>query len=426
MNFKHTSFLAMAIGLLCFLIGAGAPLPVEAHGDHPKRAKRVGQCSKPGKQTDRIGRHAAGYALGRFGLQGIVNEDDKRRAGRHMSNYLRWKLGGKVAVCGQYVSTGYGHFERAYGDEAAAMLVGVFYFNRQDPELYVPEWLLAFVKKHVDKVTQVSVYGFLLQDLGLPEPLAIQLRNRIMGELSKVAFNAVRSVKAYWPKKYDFDNKLLLASIKAKRQAHRAAATWNAATARHKAASGQRLTTKKSGKARTASGAGQTPSKVTSKQTKGLARQNLARIKNHLKGIQGEVQQTRTSMRKHKATSLVTKKKSTTMKKSATITTSGINVAVQVNYAEDCCSHHIKALRRLANGLNRDVKRLKAHYRKVRHKQGLALATKMVANVNQLNTHINAVAGARDASMAQGALNAMANTLRLLQQKLAKADACCV
>lgn len=200
----------------CFLLVLAFPSITEAHGNHPKRGKRLGQCGQASKQTERIARHTVGFAVERYQVDDLVSQEEFESASRSMDYFLRWKLGGAVPVCAQYVSTGYGHFERAYSDEGGAMLLGVLHFSRQDPELVVPDWMIKYIKAYVG-MTEPTIYGYLLRDLDLPEPLALQLVQKIRGEVVKVSLDAIQSVKAYLPKKFDVKNRLVDEAIEARR-----------------------------------------------------------------------------------------------------------------------------------------------------------------------------------------------------------------
>ncbi len=212
MRSKFENINVAGIILFSFLVNTALPASVEAHGSHPKGGKRLQQCGKADKQTKRVARHTTGAAVERFQLKELITQEDFDRASREMNHFLRWKLGGKVAVCGQYVSTGYGHFEKAYGDEAAAMMLGVLSFSRQDAELEIPDWMINYIEKYVG-FTEPSLYGYFGKDLGLPEPLIFQLTNKIRRKLVDETLH----VKVYIPKKFDVDNRLVEGSIVAKK-----------------------------------------------------------------------------------------------------------------------------------------------------------------------------------------------------------------
>ncbi len=118
--------LAVTVGAICLIV-ASLPGSVEAHGKHPGRARRVKSCTTKGdvRMTRSVAGHTVNYALGRHQLQDRVTQADIDRAVSEMYDFLKRKLGNPTAVCAQYISTGYGHFERAYSDEARAMLLGV-------------------------------------------------------------------------------------------------------------------------------------------------------------------------------------------------------------------------------------------------------------------------------------------------------------
>lgn len=215
---RRYDMLGLAVVLLAALALA-APLGAHAHGNHPKAVKRTGQCSKPSQQTKRIAKHTAGYAKKRFALDGLVTNDERTRANKQMNHFLRWKLGGAAAVCGQYVTANYDHFERAYSDEAAAMMLGILQFSRQEPELELPPWMIAYLKFKYDMVT-VGGTAAVLERLGLPDHYINSVRRKIFDQVTKPVFDAVVSVSAYVPKGFDIDNRFVQEAIAGRRYAN--------------------------------------------------------------------------------------------------------------------------------------------------------------------------------------------------------------
>lgn len=214
MKTDHRNPWRAGVVLLAALVSV-APAAVHGHGDHPQAAKRTAQCSKAGEQTGRIARHTAGYALQRYELDRLVADHDKDRAGKQMNHFLRWKLGGAVAVCGQYITAGFGHFERAYSDEAAAMMLGILQFGRQEPELTLPDWVIAYLNFEYDMAT-IGGTAMVLEELGLPDHYINRVRRLIYEQLLQPVFDAVVNVSAYLPKGFDIDNRFVREAIAAR------------------------------------------------------------------------------------------------------------------------------------------------------------------------------------------------------------------
>ena len=211
-------------GQRCLAIGMGfallasvvLPTLASAHGKHPGRAARVKQCRRLHRTVQSVAGHTTNHAIERFRLKGLVSQADIDRAQREMARFLKWKLMGAPAVCGTYVGHGYGHFERAYGDEAAALMLGVISFHRVKPEIVVPDWLVKFIKKQVQTQTAQAITAFLSSELGFPPAVASFIGSRVAAELAK---KIPKKVTAFLPKKYDVDNRLVMKAIEAKRQA---------------------------------------------------------------------------------------------------------------------------------------------------------------------------------------------------------------
>ena len=227
MNRQGRAFLGLNVGLACLLLVAIGPTPAEAHGSHPGRATRVRECTQSSSaQTGRIAKHVAGYARDvRWRLNDFVTQADNQRVTVELFRLLRWKLGGAVAVCAQYVSTGYSHFEKSYADEAAALYLGVISFSRQQPEIVVPTWMLDILKWQLETDEAILKYWSVI----FPANLAVRVGQAVLAALEN---NISGKVTAYIPKGYDVDNRLVEAAIKAKRDAQQLASQGTPVTRR--------------------------------------------------------------------------------------------------------------------------------------------------------------------------------------------------
>lgn len=217
MNGNRKWFFSVATGLICLLVGAVMAPPLAAHGTHRPRATRVDQVRRHGdaKMTKRVAGHVTKEAILRYQLEGAVSDADKERAKDEMYTFLKWKLGGPAAIAAQYISSGYEHFEKAYTDEAAAMLLGVISFANQQPELVMPKWMQTYLKgKAGESGPAISMY--LQNQFGVPAPLANMVGSKVSEVLTK---GVERNVAAFIPKSYDVDNRLVRAAINARKDA---------------------------------------------------------------------------------------------------------------------------------------------------------------------------------------------------------------
>lgn len=214
MKVNVKSILAVT-GLSC-LLGLSLPAPVAAHGKHRPQSTRADQVRRHGdaKMTKRVANHTVKEAILRYELKDLVSDQEVDRAKGEMYNFLKWKLGGPSAIAGQYVSSGYNHFEKAYTDEAAAMLLGVISFANKEPELVMPEWMQTYLKVQAG-ASGVAIAAF-LQGYGVPAPIAAAIGSKVAEELTQTV---QRNVKAFIPKSYDVDNRIVRVAIKARQEA---------------------------------------------------------------------------------------------------------------------------------------------------------------------------------------------------------------
>lgn len=183
--------------------------------NHPGRQNRVEDSIKKGDSeiARKVAKHCVKYSIQRYGLDGLVSEAEIDNAKSRMYSFLKWKLGSPSAVSGQWISSGYGHFDKAYSDEAGALVLGVFQFEDKEPELKVPAWLQkSLVAKAGSSGPGIAA---LLSSYGVPEVIAVPIGNKIAAELAKATER--NTVGYYLPKEFDFDNRLLEAAVVARR-----------------------------------------------------------------------------------------------------------------------------------------------------------------------------------------------------------------
>jgi len=102
------------------------PAPRSCNRGHPGRTDRTLYAAQNGDATTakRVARHVTRYAVRRYHMEGLVTDAQISAADDKVYNFLKWKLGGPTPVAVTWVSHGFAHFDRAYVDEAAAVLLG--------------------------------------------------------------------------------------------------------------------------------------------------------------------------------------------------------------------------------------------------------------------------------------------------------------
>ncbi len=214
--------------LLLVAIAAWVAAPVYAQAvkcsqDHPDKRHRAESVAKRGdaRMTLSVAGHTTTYAQQRFNLQGLITQADIDRViwikgdkgGGEMYNFLKWKLGGPAAVAAQFIGAGYEHFDRAYSDEAAAILLGIISVGQGQPELKMPPWMVEYLKKGAGQSKQ-AVSNYLQKEWSLDAATA----DTIGAKVAEVAVAGVaRNVAAYMPKKYDVPNRAVEDAIRARR-----------------------------------------------------------------------------------------------------------------------------------------------------------------------------------------------------------------
>jgi hypothetical protein len=206
----------LAFGASGALAGAGEPERPKCKQDHPGRTDRAMALAKNGdsKSLKKVAKHTVKYALKRYAIEDLVSETDIERAEKQLYRLLDWKLGSVSAAAAQWVSAGYQHFDKAYVDEAAGLLLGVLEFDNKEPDLKVPTWLQDYLKGKVSESGE-AISMYMQNQWGVPKPVADVIGNKVEAELMKAT---ERNIVGYnIPKKFDIDNRLVEGAIEARR-----------------------------------------------------------------------------------------------------------------------------------------------------------------------------------------------------------------
>lgn len=183
--------------------------------------QRAAKCATKGdaKVSKSIAKKVVTHAIKKYDIADLVDETGIKKARKEMYAFLKWKLGNPSAICGQYVTAGQKHFNKGYRDEAAAALLGFDLPNEkagratfQLPPQLVEFWMMTEKLQNTGKAYVLQKY------YGIPAPLTKQLldaQTELTGKVVKrIGFNI--------PKKYDFPNQMVLATIEAKRNPQQA------------------------------------------------------------------------------------------------------------------------------------------------------------------------------------------------------------
>ena len=190
------------------------------------KIERAAKCATKGdaKVSKSISKKMVAHAIKKYEIADLVGDMEAiKKARKEVYGFLKWKLGNPSAICAQYVTAGQKHFNKAYGDEAAAALLGFNLPNEKagratfqlPPEL-VNFWMMTEKLQNAGKAYALQYY------YGIPAPLTKQLldaQTELTGKVVKrIGFNI--------PKKYDFPNQMILAQIEAKRNPEQAKANF--------------------------------------------------------------------------------------------------------------------------------------------------------------------------------------------------------
>lgn len=151
----------LTAGLLASAIGtASAKEYPKCSRNHPGRTDRAARLLQDGdtEVCKSIAKHVVGYSIKKYGLDGVITDDQIRAARSEIYDFLKWKLGNPSAVAAQWVSAGYRHFDKAYSDEAGAAALGSG-LPGPGTNLVLPRQLSEWLKAKVDSVGMETEAG---------------------------------------------------------------------------------------------------------------------------------------------------------------------------------------------------------------------------------------------------------------------------
>lgn len=140
--------------VLAAVLGLSGADRAWAHGKHYPRTTRVDQVRRHGdsKMAKRVAGHVVQEAVLRYEIEDIVTDADRDFAKAQVYEFLKRQLGNPAGIAAQYISTGYGHFEKAYTDEAAAALTGAELPDKSTARLVLPKEISDYLKHEVDSL----------------------------------------------------------------------------------------------------------------------------------------------------------------------------------------------------------------------------------------------------------------------------------
>jgi hypothetical protein len=215
---KHLLFAAV-LGLLVPGGAFGQKLPkvkAPSVGNPVKSAERAVSAAVEGdtKTLHKIVDHTTAYAIDHYAIKGLVDKADVDRAHEELYAFLKWKMGSPSAAAAQYTTAGYSHFEKAYGDEAAAALLG-FELPREKgnhAEFIIPP-ILIDLRLAVQKAVIPAAAQALQETYGIPTFVSSMILNTYV----ETEARALKRVGINLPHDYDFPNGLLKLTIDARR-----------------------------------------------------------------------------------------------------------------------------------------------------------------------------------------------------------------
>lgn len=206
---------AVRLGIVCGLAAAFAlvvmPAPVFAG-----KAERAKKCLTKGdaKVSKGIAKKTVKHAIEKWKLADLnLDEQTIKTANKEVYEFLKWKLGSPSAICAQYVTAGQKHFNRGYGDEAAAALLGMELPGEGKAEVSLPPDFSQKLKDQVDAQGDSAAQS-IEQEYGIPP----EVSKLILDKLAKQAKTAIDRFGFNWPKGWDVDNRLVEGMIAARRK----------------------------------------------------------------------------------------------------------------------------------------------------------------------------------------------------------------
>ncbi len=191
--------------------------------DPVKSVKRTIETVTEGdsKKAKEIASHTVGYAIEHYRLKDLISKADIERATSDLYDFMKWEMGSPSAIAAQYTTAGYSHFEKRFGDEAAASLLDTdLPGEKGKPEITLPKTISALMKGLVDSLGAQA--GQALQSqYGIPPQVSAELV-KIMTRGGK---NAIDRIGFNMPKDWDIDNRIVDELIHLRRQPQTAQAS---------------------------------------------------------------------------------------------------------------------------------------------------------------------------------------------------------
>jgi hypothetical protein len=214
---RHTRGKALLILLPGLLVVSVVPAMAQKWKikDPIKSAERTMESVTEGdtKKSKEIVSHTIGYAIDHYKLKDIISKADIDRAHGDLYDFLKWEMGSPTAIAGLYTTAGYEHFERRFGDEAAASLMGVDHPGENGkPDIVLPKTVATLFKALVDSLGAQAA-AQLQQQYGLPPAVS----REVVGMLTGAGKQAIDHLGFNMPKSWDIDNRLVDAMIYVRR-----------------------------------------------------------------------------------------------------------------------------------------------------------------------------------------------------------------
>jgi hypothetical protein len=193
------------IFLLAF--AASAPAQNWKIKDPLKSAQRTMEAATEGdsKKAKEIASHTVGYAIAHYSLKDLISKADIDRATADLYDFMKWEVGSPSAIAAQYTTAGYEHFERRFGDEAAASLLGTdLPGEKGKPEITLPKTVSTIMKALVDSLGNQAVVA-LQQQYNMPP----EVSKEIVSIMTRGGKGAIDRIGFNMPKSWDIDNRLV-------------------------------------------------------------------------------------------------------------------------------------------------------------------------------------------------------------------------
>lgn len=214
-NLSQQTLLSPRALILLFLLSALAVAfaPPLADFAQAGQMERGAECLKgDSKVSKRIAKKVVAHAIKKWDIADLVDEQATKNAKQEVYEFLKWKLGSPSTICGQYVTAGQKHFNKAYGDEAAAALLGTQLPGDASAEMKLPEKFSEQLKAQIDAQGDNAAKK-IEEDYGIPPEVSKIIIDKVTSQaktqIDRIGFNM--------PKKWDVDNRLVKGLIAAKR-----------------------------------------------------------------------------------------------------------------------------------------------------------------------------------------------------------------